>query len=201
MLITYHIQSHVKYLDQLFSTYKWEDHNFPELVPAEYKMAPRTNQVSATTSHTFGEDVRFIHRNNEKICLQDRFHASSKPHKSPLCLFHDINLCQQANCITTSTQWNVLVLRVWWNWINTAVVNKILVLIQHGWTVPVPMRMSILIRNTADHYNFPLSNKTKRKETKQKIAQWYKNEQHSAIFWKHKLHVKVIMFPCISACK
>ena len=36
--------------------------------------------------------------------VQDRFHASSKPHKSPLYLFHNIDLCPQANCVATSTQ-------------------------------------------------------------------------------------------------
>ena len=60
--------------------------------------AAAVGQVDELTSrHPYtGTQRRFV--------LQDRFHSSSKPHKSPLCLFHDINLCQQANTITTSTQ-------------------------------------------------------------------------------------------------
>lgn len=73
-------------------------------MPAEYKLVPSINNVSST-SHAFGDDVRHPYTGTtRRFVLQDRFHASSKPHKSPLCLFHNINLCLQANCITTSTQ-------------------------------------------------------------------------------------------------
>ena len=40
----------------------------------------------------------------QHFILGDRFHSSTNPHKSPLCAFHNIDLCQQANSITTSTQ-------------------------------------------------------------------------------------------------
>ena len=37
----------------------------------------------------------------------DRFHSAANPHKSPLCQYHDINLCQQANSFKTSFQESV----------------------------------------------------------------------------------------------
>lgn len=74
-----------------------KDHNFPEIVPAEYRTAGETSSTESPHTHPYtGTTRRFV--------LQDRFHASKNPHKSPLCLFHDVNLCQQSNCITTSTQ-------------------------------------------------------------------------------------------------
>lgn len=39
-----------------------------------------------------------------RYVLGDRFHSASNPHKSPLCNYHDINLCAQANTIKTSYQ-------------------------------------------------------------------------------------------------
>ena len=40
----------------------------------------------------------------DRYIFRDRFHSSSNPHKSPSCADHDINLCNQANCIATSIQ-------------------------------------------------------------------------------------------------
>ena len=40
----------------------------------------------------------------ERHILGDRFHSSTNPHKSPLCRFHGINLCSQANTLSTSIQ-------------------------------------------------------------------------------------------------
>lgn len=36
--------------------------------------------------------------------LGDRFHSSSNPHKSHLCKYHNLELCLQANAVTTSIQ-------------------------------------------------------------------------------------------------
>lgn len=38
------------------------------------------------------------------VIVGDRFHSSTNPHKSPLCQYHDINLCEQANTIGISVQ-------------------------------------------------------------------------------------------------
>ncbi len=51
--------------------------------------SPHVHPVSGTT---------------DRYILGDRFHSSSNPHKSPLCAYHDINNCAQANCVTTSVQ-------------------------------------------------------------------------------------------------
>ena len=40
----------------------------------------------------------------ERYILGDRFHSSSNPRKSPLCQFHDVNLCSQSNTLSTSIQ-------------------------------------------------------------------------------------------------
>ena len=39
-----------------------------------------------------------------RYILGDRFHSTTNPHKSPLCSFHDIILCLQANALKTSYQ-------------------------------------------------------------------------------------------------
>ena len=48
--------------------------------------------------------VHSVSGESRRYVLGDRFHSASNPHKSPLCAYHDINLCLQANTITTSTQ-------------------------------------------------------------------------------------------------
>ena len=41
---------------------------------------------------------------SERYVLGDRFHSSTNPHKSPLCEFHNIDKCLQANSLKTSIQ-------------------------------------------------------------------------------------------------
>ena len=41
---------------------------------------------------------------SRRYVLGDRFHTSTNPHKSPLCDYHNLNLCLQANTIKTSYQ-------------------------------------------------------------------------------------------------
>ena len=53
--------------------------------------------ITSVTSHP-------VTGTSDRYVLGDRFHASNNPHKSPLCQFHDINLCAQANTIKTSIQ-------------------------------------------------------------------------------------------------
>ncbi len=41
---------------------------------------------------------------SDRFDLGDRFHSSTDPHKSLLCRYHNINLCNQANMLSTSIQ-------------------------------------------------------------------------------------------------
>lgn len=40
----------------------------------------------------------------QRYVCGDRFHAKKNPHKSPLCAYHNIDLCQQAKTVKTSYQ-------------------------------------------------------------------------------------------------
>lgn len=72
----------------------------PEIVLAEYRDSPRTlphlDDKEEVSHPLTGSERRYV--------LGDRFHESSNPHKSPLCQFHDINLCLQSNVLKTSYQ-------------------------------------------------------------------------------------------------
>ena len=62
----------------------------PEVVPAEYSCCPR----SLPTLDEDKKDMPHPLTGSERsYVLGDRFHNASNPHKSPLCQFHDINLC------------------------------------------------------------------------------------------------------------
>ncbi len=75
--------------------------SIPEIVPGEYRPAK---------IHIYkpeAEDNSWMHPltgNARRYIMGDRFHASVNPHKSPLCAFHDINLCAQGNSMKTSYQ-------------------------------------------------------------------------------------------------
>ncbi|XP_028417949.1 HMG domain-containing protein 3-like [Dendronephthya gigantea] len=77
-----------------------DNHNVPSIVPPEYKASTDTTE---SNDRTVGR-CHPLSGCSERYVLGDRFHASSNPHKSPLCQYHDINLCAQANSITTSVQ-------------------------------------------------------------------------------------------------
>ena len=70
------------------------------IVPTEYRAssAIKDPEILGKLEHpaVSGSSQRFV--------LGDRFHNSTKSHKSPLCLFHDIDLCMQSNTIKTSYQ-------------------------------------------------------------------------------------------------
>lgn len=72
----------------------------PEIVPAEFKPVSVDVQVEETEDKW----VHPITGSSQRYILGDRFHSTSNPHKSPLCNFHDINLCLQANALKTSYQ-------------------------------------------------------------------------------------------------
>lgn len=71
----------------------------PYIVPAEYRV------VSALKSP---EELEYLQHpvsgSSRRVVLGDRFHSATNPHKSPLCLFHNIDLCAQGNVIKTSYQ-------------------------------------------------------------------------------------------------
>ena len=63
--------------------------NVPAIVPPEYSDGTHTAQRTDIQNH---------------FVLGDRFHSSSDPHESPLCQYHNIDLCTQAPTIKTSIQ-------------------------------------------------------------------------------------------------
>ena len=72
----------------------------PEIVPAEFKPV----SVDVDVDETADKWVHPITGSSQRYILGDRFHSTTNPHKSPLCSFHDINLCLQANSLKTSYQ-------------------------------------------------------------------------------------------------
>lgn len=70
----------------------------PDVVPAEFREAAADyrEETDGWTHPITGSTRRYV--------LGDRFHAATNPHKSPLCRFHDLNLCLQANALKTSYQ-------------------------------------------------------------------------------------------------
>lgn len=69
------------------------------IVPAEYR-AVSTLKVPEELE----QSQHPISGNSRRVVLGDRFHSATNPHKSPLCLFHNIDLCAQGNAIKTSYQ-------------------------------------------------------------------------------------------------
>ena len=70
----------------------------PEIVPSKFK-------DTDTQSECSGEDfVHPISAKSRRYVVGDRFHSATNPHKSPLCIYHDVNRCAQSNAIKTSYQ-------------------------------------------------------------------------------------------------
>ncbi|KAK3735528.1 hypothetical protein QZH41_010031, partial [Actinostola sp. cb2023] len=67
----------------------------PEIIPLEYKSTdvalPKPEDLREWQHPITGNELRFV--------LGDRFHTATEPHKSPLCDYHDIKYCQQADTI------------------------------------------------------------------------------------------------------
>lgn len=77
--------------------------NFPIIVPEEYSsgFSIGTDESVCLAHHPTAHPVS---KDSRRFVCGDRFHSSTNPHKSPLCRYHDINLCQQALTIKTSYQ-------------------------------------------------------------------------------------------------
>lgn len=72
--------------------------NVPAIVPPEYSDGTRQSWACTHTAQRTD-----LHQQDHFV-LGDRFHSSSDPHKSPLCQYHNIDLCTQAPTIKTSIQ-------------------------------------------------------------------------------------------------
>ena len=73
--------------------------NVPDIVPTEFRpvnIALASPENVPSLDHPISGKRRYI--------VGDRFHASTEPHKSPLCAYHDIKLCEQEKSIKTSYQ-------------------------------------------------------------------------------------------------
>jgi hypothetical protein len=71
----------------------------PAIVPVEFReddLVVATPKEVEKRHHPISGKRRYV--------VGDRFHAKAEPHKSPLCAYHDINLCEQGNTIKTSYQ-------------------------------------------------------------------------------------------------
>ena len=72
----------------------------PEIVPVEY----RNVAAAASPESTLPELHHPVSQMSRRFVVGDRFHTSAKPHKSPLCEYHNINNCAQAFTLKTSYQ-------------------------------------------------------------------------------------------------
>lgn len=77
----------------------FQNQNFPCIVPLEYSDGSNIRKHSSVVarSHPLIDTTKHF-------VLGDWFHASTNPHQSHLCKFHDLDLCLQANTIKTSIQ-------------------------------------------------------------------------------------------------
>ena len=76
------------------------DVDVPYIVPQEYRDMSR-QLVNPEELERFQHPVTMTTRH---YVLGDRFHNKSNPHKSPLCVYHDIDKCRQSLTIKTSYQ-------------------------------------------------------------------------------------------------
>ena len=76
--------------------------DFPMIVPKEYRSSCNNN---FSMTHCNTEDtIHPLTMESRRFVCGDRFHTGTNPHKSPLCSYHDINLCSQSITIKTSYQ-------------------------------------------------------------------------------------------------
>lgn len=76
------------------------DVDVPFIVPQEFRDMSRQLQKPENLER-FQHPVTMTTR---RYVLGDRFHNKSDPHKSPLCVYHDIDKCRQSLTIKTSYQ-------------------------------------------------------------------------------------------------
>jgi hypothetical protein len=72
-------------------------------VPTEFRTG-KVDESVLRSNCTVDTSVHPVTCSSRRYVVGDRFHTSSNPHKSPLCSFHDINLCAQKDAIKTSYQ-------------------------------------------------------------------------------------------------
>ena len=72
----------------------------PELVPLEH----RDGDVKLPNPNDLEKFQHPLTLATRRYILGGRFHGKSNPHKSPLCVFHDIDKCRQSLTIKTSYQ-------------------------------------------------------------------------------------------------
>ena len=74
-------------------------HIVPEFITPEFQAA---NFVEECTP--LGPFQHPVNKSSSHYILGDRFHNMASPHKSPLCLYHDVNLGNGSNTLKTSIQ-------------------------------------------------------------------------------------------------
>ena len=74
--------------------------SFPEITPTEYRDA----DVEFKEQHQLAPYEHPISGSSRRFALGDRFHSSTNPRKSSLCMYLNINLCKQAYTICMSMQ-------------------------------------------------------------------------------------------------
>ena len=72
----------------------------PHLVPLEFQ----SSRMEYKDEQELQEWEHPVTGHRHRYVVGDRFHSSTNPHKSPLCRFHDLDLCEQKNAIKTSYQ-------------------------------------------------------------------------------------------------
>ena len=72
----------------------------PSIVPSEF----RKEDITFVRPSELERWQHPITASTRRYVVGDRFHTTTEPHKSPLCEYHDLRLCQQANTIKTSYQ-------------------------------------------------------------------------------------------------
>ena len=76
----------------------------PEIVTTEFRVAKVEEHSLTSVAKNADTTLHPVTGVSRRYIVGDRFHAASNPHKSPLCAFHDINLCTQRDAIKTSYQ-------------------------------------------------------------------------------------------------
>lgn len=67
-------------------------------------MEYRAQNLNVMVPNDLSEFQHPLTMTTRRYVLGDRFHNKSHPHKSPLCVYHDIDKCKQSLTIKTSYQ-------------------------------------------------------------------------------------------------
>ena len=91
-----HFTQHVVVLVYMYCYFQV---SVPDIVPIEFRpcdmVLDNPDQIKEF-HHPISGKRRYV--------VGDRFHTKTDPHKSPLCAYHDIELCEQATSLKTSYQ-------------------------------------------------------------------------------------------------